>query len=172
MAAELPTLALTLIQPWATLVIRCGKDVENRTWAPGSRLPIGGRFWIHAGKKLDEEVVADMRVDEPVFRMWEADEGVPRGALLGHVRLVAATHVRTSRWHMSGQIGWYLDDVVVLPKPIPCRGAQQLWEVPADVLDVARADIADAARSAEDARRRAIVEARRHLGFETIGREA
>jgi hypothetical protein len=46
---ELPTRALTLIQPWATLVMRCGKDVENRTWTPPeSQLRPGDRFWIHA----------------------------------------------------------------------------------------------------------------------------
>lgn len=37
-----------------------------------------------------------------------------------------------SPW-FSGPIGWVLADKVVLPTPIPCRGAQGLWTVPPDV---------------------------------------
>jgi len=36
-----------------------------------------------------------------------------------------------------GPFGWVLSDVVVLPAPVPCRGAQGLWEVPADVREAA-----------------------------------
>lgn len=39
--------ALTLINPWAHLIVHHGKDVENRTWMPPQ-----GVDWlfIHAGK--------------------------------------------------------------------------------------------------------------------------
>lgn len=33
-----------------------------------------------------------------------------------------------------GNKGWLLRDVIVLPAPIPCKGAQGLWTVPDDVL--------------------------------------
>jgi hypothetical protein len=33
----------------------------------------------------------------------------------------------------TGPYGWTLDDVVALPAPVPCRGAQGLWPVPDDV---------------------------------------
>jgi hypothetical protein len=101
-----------------------------------------------------------MRETNTLFRMWE-EEGVPLGALLCHVRLVQATYVRTSPWHMSGQVGWYIADPVVLTKPIPCRGAQGLWEVPHDVLSQARDDF-----SAQEARyQQRLREERARLGF-------
>lgn len=31
------------------------------------------------------------------------------------------------------RFGWFLADIRPLPRPIPCRGAQGLWSVPADV---------------------------------------
>jgi hypothetical protein len=34
----------------------------------------------------------------------------------------------------AGPVGWFLEDVTVLPEPVPCRGDQKLWEVPPDVL--------------------------------------
>ena len=42
-------LALTVLQPFASAIARFGKDVENRTWLPGARLPVGGWLAIHAG---------------------------------------------------------------------------------------------------------------------------
>jgi len=37
-----------------------------------------------------------------------------------------------SRW-FAGPYGWLLAHVITLPKPIACRGAQGLWNVPADI---------------------------------------
>ena len=33
-----------------------------------------------------------------------------------------------------GNKGWRIRDVIVFPEPIPCKGAQGLWNVPDDVL--------------------------------------
>lgn len=48
--------ALTLHQPWATCIAHHGKRVENRTWAPPQSI-VGQRIAIHAGMKLDREVL-------------------------------------------------------------------------------------------------------------------
>lgn len=34
----------------------------------------------------------------------------------------------------EGPLAWRLDDLVELPEPIPCRGAQGLWLVPDELL--------------------------------------
>ena len=41
--------ALTIKQPWAHLIIHCGKDIENRDWPTRFR----GRIAIHASKRVD-----------------------------------------------------------------------------------------------------------------------
>ena len=46
--AELPTLALSLIQPWAWAVIHGPKDIENRTWWSIIRGPV----WIAASAQV------------------------------------------------------------------------------------------------------------------------
>lgn len=38
-----------------------------------------------------------------------------------------------------GPFGWLLDDFVALDKPVACPGAQQLWELPANVVEPLRA---------------------------------
>lgn len=46
--------ALTLIQPWAELIVRGPKRVENRSWAPRGMV-VGDYLAIHAGAKVDAE---------------------------------------------------------------------------------------------------------------------
>ena len=138
---DLPTLALTLIQPWGTLIMHCGKDIENRTWEPDSRLRRGDRLWIHAGKSFDSETHRRAIADVPGYYRVADPDLIPRGALLGHVRFDGVVRESTSRWFM-GPIGWLLSDPVALAKPIACRGAQGLWRVPADIIE--RAEGGDA----------------------------
>src|SRR5574341_78437 len=43
--------ALTLLQPWATLIAICAKEIETRSWYTKYR----GRIAIHAAKRFPEE---------------------------------------------------------------------------------------------------------------------
>lgn len=43
--------ALTLIQPWATLIMLGEKQIETRSWNTKYR----GKLAIHAGKKIDKD---------------------------------------------------------------------------------------------------------------------
>ncbi len=40
-----------------------------------------------------------------------------------------------------GRFGWLLENVRMLPEPIPCNGARSLWDVPADVLAQVQAEL-------------------------------
>lgn len=43
--------ALSIRQPWATLILRAGKDIENRNWCHRMR----GGFLVHAAKGMTED---------------------------------------------------------------------------------------------------------------------
>src|ERR1700677_4275197 len=43
--------ALSILQPWAEVILRGWKPTENRSWSTKRR----GPFVIHAGKKYDSE---------------------------------------------------------------------------------------------------------------------
>ena len=149
------TLALTLHQPWASLICRGPKRVENRTWAPPEDL-IGKRIWIHAGKTFDAEAFAHVFpggvVDSPEWRQCGRDLGKILGSArvagwycnqTGDGRAVTASTetveaALASEW-FSGPIGWVLDRVQRLVVPVPWRGAQKLWRVPPELLSVLRA---------------------------------
>lgn len=51
-----------------------------------------------------------------------------------------------SPWFV-GSLGWILTDVVVLPEPVPCPGAQRLWCLPPDA-DARVRELERAARAA------------------------
>lgn len=111
---------ITVRQPWATAIIRAGKDVENRSWPTSYR----GRLWIHAG-----------RIRDPVEIEGLDDEQLSRdaGHVLGHVTLIDVIRDSPSAWARPGQWHWILSDARPV-RAFPRRGAiglqrmTQTWE--------------------------------------------
>lgn len=108
--------AITIHQPWAELIVRGEKDVENRSWRTHHRGPL----LIHAGARADQQSFAE--------------HGVPgdaeRSAIIGVVDVVECTQERTSPWHEEGSWGWYLARPRRFRKPIPMKGRRGLFDVP------------------------------------------
>jgi len=130
--------ALTICQPYAALIVRGEKLVENREWPTNYR----GRLLIHAGKSrqwLDDE-------DEREF----AKRGDPLafGAVVGEAMLADVLHIDhiqngnydakypwlREHMHAHGTWCWVLQDVQRYAHPVPWKGAQGLWDFPDDVL--------------------------------------
>lgn len=147
--------ALTLHQPWAWAIAHAGKPVENRTWKP-PRGVIGQRIAIHAGKRLDKAAVSDIEdllmgenpgafVQGAVVATARLDGYVhqgPGGRSLWGVSVERACEALESRWFV-GPFGWVLEEVVALAEPVPARGAQGLWTLPADVAAAVERQEAD-----------------------------
>jgi hypothetical protein len=126
--------ALTICQPYAALIVRGEKLVENREWPTRYRGPL----LIHAGKSrewLDDE-------DESDFVAW--GDPLAFGAVVGDARLADVLHIdRIQRgeydakypWlrehtHANGTWCWVLQDIRRYAQPVPWKGAQGLWEFP------------------------------------------
>jgi len=139
--------ALTVLNPWGQAIAYWGKPIENRTWAPPESL-IGDRIAIHAGKMplsgaglddvlhtIDELSVDVIHLPEPVTVEWllARSSAVVCTAIVGR-----PVRESTSKWFM-GPLGWPLRDIVVMDGPVPCAGAQGLWDLPADVEAAVRA---------------------------------
>jgi hypothetical protein len=118
--------ALSVRQPWASLIV-CGlKSIEVRSWSTSYR----GRLYIHAAKSLDEMAMNRFQLEAP-----------PTGALLGTVELVKIEPFTAEMWeeladrHLDNgpfrQVlyAWYLEDARPLPEPIVYRGDRSLFPV-------------------------------------------
>ncbi len=131
--------AITILQPWAWLIIHGSKRVENRSWRPG--LKPGTRFLIHAGQSrewmpavLDESVARDFpelrRAHDYVF-----------GSLLGSVEFadcVPAGHAKVANEPgATGPLCWILRNPEQLDRPVKFRGIPGLFDVPDGLVDSA-----------------------------------
>lgn len=128
---------LSLLQPWASLVMVGAKKIETRSW----QTPFRGELLIHAslGKKGDALCAA------PPFSHYINDfDKLPFGAIIGSV--VLKNIVPVERLHLSsdvlamltleekafgdytqGRYAWLLHTPVPFSKPIPIRGSLGLW---------------------------------------------
>ncbi len=126
--------ALTIKQPWASLIIRGGKDIENRDWRASHR----GIVAIHSSAKLDRSEMDDacdmMRGFVPGFSADRfRQDKFPTGVILGTVEIVDCVTASDSAW-FCGEYGFLLRNPVAFETPISCRGALSFWNVPESLL--------------------------------------
>ena len=110
--------ALTIKQPWASLIVHGVKNVENRSWATRYRGPI----WVHAGAHHDHS-----RQATTLLRRYSADMVFPTRAVVGSVTISDCIRDHDSDWADRNYWHWILTDPEPLAAPIPARGAQGLW---------------------------------------------
>ena len=121
--------ALSIRQPWAWLIVRGGKDIENRSWHTKYR----GRFLVHAAKGMtsNEFTQALLYCLERGLPMPDRDD-MQRGGIIGSVELVDSLDTSSSPWYM-GEKAFVLRD----PKPLPftpLKGRLNFFEVPDDLV--------------------------------------
>ncbi|MGP8162769.1 MAG: ASCH domain-containing protein [Acidimicrobiales bacterium] len=128
--------ALTIRQPWASLIMAGIKDVENRTWRTNYR----GRLVIHAGARDDRQAVlrhAHLLDGHQIIREGDCEPSkayraplpyLPRGALLGTVELIDCVRDSESEWAIEGQWHWQLADPQPFETAIPAKGRLGLWQ--------------------------------------------
>jgi hypothetical protein len=136
--------AITIKQPWATLIAIGVKDIENRCWATNYRGPIA----IHSSKRLNWDDVEDaaelMKGFIPKFSVGKFCHEVktepwryPLGSIIAAGFLVDCVAKSDSPWFM-GEFGFLLRNVEKLPMPIPMKGALGLWDVSDELIGLRR----------------------------------
>lgn len=123
--------ALSIKQPWAWLVCKGIKDVENRTWhihmPPLLNYPATPRrIYVHSGKHIDYRSWPFIicRVDEDIMhelRSLIRGYKLAVGAIIGEVDIIGCTDKSDSPW-FTGPYAFMLAGGILYDKPIPCRG--------------------------------------------------
>lgn len=137
--------AITIHQPWASLITNGFKRYETRGWRTNYRGPIA----IHAGKKIDQDAVRMIQCDYP--HIWKEIDSLPTGVVLAVAELVECRKVVVNHFYdlmelkgekdavlfdamendfgdfTPGRFAWELSNIRRLPEPIPARGQQGLW---------------------------------------------
>ena len=151
--------ALTIWQPWATLIAIGAKQYETRGYSTSYRGPIA----IHAGAKWNRELIggqmqavhilrAKWGVDDP--RVLAFEEKPPLGAIIAvayldgcrictRSRILAGSEMNTDRLSKQerafgnftgGRYAWRLENIGRLSEPYEIKGRQGLWDLPPDAV--------------------------------------
>jgi hypothetical protein len=128
--------ALTLWQPYASLVTIAAKRVETRSWQTDYRGPLA----IHASA---EEAHLHLALDEP-FRSLLLAAGLdpadlPLGRIVATCFLSAIMPINAEMPYLTpqefslgdyslGRFAWFLAEQRRLVDPIPAKGMQRLWD--------------------------------------------
>ena len=144
--------AITLHQPWASLIALGIKTVETRAWPAPARL-VGQTIAIHAGKRVVRKsgVAVENQMRARLGEDWH--RAIPAGVVLATAALAGVDYVdlqtgyavhdlstevgcavglgqtRTDPWgdFSPGRWLWFLADVEVLANPAPAIGHHSFW---------------------------------------------
>ncbi|MBG9730810.1 2-oxoglutarate dehydrogenase E1 [Lysinibacillus sphaericus] len=135
--------AITIKQPWATLISLNEKKLETRSWLTKHR----GKIAIHAGKQIDKEACKDVEISKTLNKHGLEITDLPVGAIIAIADLTHCHEVLedyglsakttggivTNKEYAfgdfsEGRYAWELKDIKVLPIPIEIKGQLRLWE--------------------------------------------
>ncbi len=134
--------AVSLWQPWASLMAAGLKTIETRDWPTRYRGPLA----IHAAKRPmsgDEKYLLCDWMNEGLLPLSWSDFCFPFGAILAIVDLIACVRVEQvtpSRLNEAfgnyapGRWAWITRNLRPLARPVPWRGMQGLFEVPDELV--------------------------------------
>ncbi|MEI3614724.1 ASCH domain-containing protein [Pseudogracilibacillus sp. SO30301A] len=136
--------AITIKQPWATLIALGEKRFETRSWQTKYR----GQIAIHAGKSVDKDACNDSWIKGVLKEhKIESYKDLPTGVVIAmaeiadcHKVLNFCNQVATTTGpnisgleikfgdYTEGRYAWELLNVNMLSEPIQAKGKLSLWE--------------------------------------------
>ncbi|MBH0333691.1 2-oxoglutarate dehydrogenase E1 [Brevibacillus brevis] len=140
--------AITIHQPWATLIALGEKRFETRGWSTNHRGPIA----IHAAKKVDKEICLEEPFRSVLEKHGHTADNLPTGAVIAVANITECWSVGENHqggmpvlfngdegqmkriclqedsfgWFEHGRFVWEMTDVKPFD-PVPAKGQQGLW---------------------------------------------
>lgn len=147
--------ALTLTQPWATLVAIGAKRIETRSWRTSFR----GQVAIHAAKRFPGSakdlctsrlfcrILGWPECPDSLTQQWLDDNArlireLPTGCVIATAMVVNCIETELIRRYVQpfteqeeafgdytpGRFGFLLENVIQFAAPVPAKGALGLWD--------------------------------------------
>lgn len=137
--------AITIKQPWASLIALGEKKFETRSWQTKYRGPLA----IHAGKSIDKDACEDSWIKGVLTEHGITSyKDLPTGVVLATVELVDCYKVEATLGYASvlskgksvdglevafgdytvGRYAWELGNLHVLTNSVVTKGQLSLWE--------------------------------------------
>lgn len=132
--------AISLTQPWATLIAIGAKKIETRSWNTTYRGPLA----IHAAKGGYNDDLLLMKIEPFFTELTKAGIvsrlQIPLGCVVAICELVQVDHIKDgySKYityeersfgdYTPGRFAWILKNANQLSEPISAKGALGLWD--------------------------------------------
>ena len=116
--------AISIRNPWASLIVAGIKDIENRTWITNYR----GKLLIHVSQKFDKVGLEMMKKMGLAENFIDSMKGYS-GGIIGQVELVDVVKKSDSPW-FEGPYGFVLKNAKILPFK-PCLGKLGIFDLEA-----------------------------------------
>jgi hypothetical protein len=120
--------AITIKQPWASLICEGIKDIENRSWKTKFR----GRILVHAAQS--EYNFKNQMTSE---YQREFIKGIKKpyikGSIIGSVEIIDCIKSKDNpnkAWGNMYCYHWVLANPIEFPQPIPVKGKLSFWDYP------------------------------------------
>jgi len=117
---------ISIRQPWATLIVRGVKNIENRSWATSYRGPV----LVHASLRPSVHSLTD------IARQFGIDlqhVELPLGGIVGMTNIIDCVDAHPSPW-FEGKFGFVLDRSHELPF-MPWKGSLGLRSATAALVE-------------------------------------
>ena len=127
--------ALSIWQPWASLIVLGYKKIETRSWSTNYR----GQIVIHAAKRKPKKVEIDFLAQAPELAFLH-DYDLFLGRALAICELTDCQLMTDELIEQQGELelhcgdwqprryAWQLQLIKAIDSPIPVQGKQGLWE--------------------------------------------
>ena len=143
--------ALTLWEPWATLLAKGIKEIETRSWHPHRNMKLPQTILIHAAsrpvKPLELRLLyEELELNPPDIKSFSLSAII--GAvcfdnyflmtqeIIEQVEETSDTEIACGLW-APGRWGWNCSNPILFDQPIPCKGQQLFCQPDAEVLSLA-----------------------------------
>lgn len=129
------TKAISIKQPWASMICMGLKDVENRTWLTHYR----GRIFIHASQKADARFkqasanrifTAAQQVVIPKKDGLLCIPSLAFSSIIGEAVITDCVQNSKSIWAELGLYHWVIERPVLYDMPVRCNGSLSFWLPP------------------------------------------
>lgn len=140
--------AITVRQPWATLIAAGRKRIETRSWRTSYR----GEIYIHAGKKdplfgissMTDEAWERALIALGQYEAFDRFERFPTGAVIGRADLVNCLRIDELTASLikeqhpdeyafgdftPGRYAWVMENAAAFERPVLMPGKQGLWNL-------------------------------------------
>jgi hypothetical protein len=131
--------AITILQPWASLIACGAKQIETRSWKTSYRGPLA----IHAAKAIPNINLFTPKVEKA---LW--NQNTPFGKVIAIAELIDCQEMTMDKivlWRdvygkdeiifgdfTPGRYAWILSNIQAI-KPVPAKGMQRIWNWAGDI---------------------------------------